>query len=209
VNCRQFEQFLDLYLDEELEGTLKLEFEAHMVDCESCGHMFATMEAVGQIIASPTPDEPVLSVDFTDRVMAGLKRQQRKTLRIRTLVGISSVAAAIALVATGVVFFTSHLLPARQDTRTVKLFAMNDTPKKQSPQQLNQWLAGTLERAGTNLMGIGQLRSAAWNQMRQGLFNTLAQPMVPLEGIESFDVKTAEDGPNSKAADLEAGLEML
>lgn len=95
MNCGQFEQLVDRYLDGELTGSFKLEFEAHLVACEACGHLVAMMEAVGEIIAEPAPDEPKLGIDFTDRVLADWSHMQA---RRRRWVGLASGAAAAAAV---------------------------------------------------------------------------------------------------------------
>jgi hypothetical protein len=101
VNCQQFEIFLDQYLDGDLDGTLKLEFEAHLVKCKACGHLYAMMDAAGQIIADDDPNVPVLSAGFTDRVMAGIGQQKQKTIRIRRWLAGSTAAAAVAMIVLG------------------------------------------------------------------------------------------------------------
>jgi hypothetical protein len=267
VNCQQFEHYLDAYLDEELEGTLKREFEVHLVDCESCGHLYAMMEAVGQIVAEPDVDEPQLRADFTDRVMVGIADRQMKNLRVRKIIAASSVAAAIALILTGLVFFTSiPSAPVVSPSSSMQIvqtpvvpepafMAVNDLPaesiqdkpffdikstfakiskptpamaaaagqaleQQQAQEELNQWLAVKLERAGSSLWEITQLRAAAWSQMRQGFFKSLASPLRPVDSYFSADsvmplIPSRLDGINEYApmpqdnVSLEAGVELL
>jgi hypothetical protein len=269
VNCREFEQYLDQYLDRELEGTLKLEFEAHMVECESCGHMYAMMEAVGQIVGAPSPNEPKLSSDFTDRIMMDFVEQRHKTLRFRKILAASSVAASIGVILTGLVLFTSvqpmqneagsnlasNPLMAPTLNQAPSVLAMNDLTaksgrnsalfdlkniyssnsasestlaadtvgkQKQVKEDLNQWLASKLERAGNNLWEITQLRDVAWSQMRQGLIKSLASPfssspagimptdsLMPRINSSSPDViKEFKTLPNDEKT-LESGVELL
>ncbi|NLX04278.1 MAG: hypothetical protein GXY33_03935 [Phycisphaerae bacterium] len=93
MKCEHFEHFLDRYLDGELKGSLKLEFESHLVECEQCGHLMAMMSAVGEIVCEPAPDEPELSSHFTDRVLGELDRMQGTR---RRWYGIATAAAAAA-----------------------------------------------------------------------------------------------------------------
>jgi hypothetical protein len=216
VNCREFEQFLDSYLDGDLQGTLKLEFEAHLVDCECCGHEFAMMEAVGRIISSPGPDEPRLSSDFTDRVMVGLSSEKEKTLHFRRTAGRIIRAAVIVLVSAGTVMFAvgrgaknASLRP--QAERGAVMMAMNTRSTEE--QELNLWLAKTLERAGTNLWELKELKSSAFDQVRQGLFTSLAGPTPAVaepEPVKPVMEKSSERTPLPvQGSRSDPGLELL
>lgn len=68
MNCVEIEQLMDAWLDGELSGSLKLEFDAHRLSCARCQNMLAMLEACQHVIADDTPPTP--SFDFTDRVMA-------------------------------------------------------------------------------------------------------------------------------------------
>jgi hypothetical protein len=262
VNCQQFEIFLDQYLDGDLDGTLKLEFETHLVQCETCGHLYAMMEAAGQIIADDDPQVPVLRADFTDRVIAGVAKQKRKTLRIHRWVARSTVAAAIAMIVLGLVVVNSFGPGKSPAGSTVakengaaplkieqRLLAMNDfsadrrnaesmmDSKKslvrhikssaierqlhqQDQEEISSWLASKLERAGSNLKEITELRTTAWDQMRQGLFQSFSTPMMPMEsylkgdptlptpsGLEQIRERVVPT-PRERI-ELEAGVELL
>lgn len=262
MNCQQFEIFLDQYLDGDLDGTLKLEFETHLVQCEACGHLYAMMEAAGQIIADDDPKVPVLRADFTDRVMAGVAKQKRKTLRIHRWVARSTVAAAIAMIVLGLLVVNSFgpgkspagsQLAKQTDVAPLKieprLLAMNDFSSdrrrpesmmdaknslarhikssaieqqlhSQDQEEISSWLASKLERAGSNLKEITELRTAAWDQMRQGLFHSLSSPMIPLESYIKIGPNLTEPAgldqirervvPMPKEQiELEAGVELL
>jgi len=95
VDCAEFEHLVDAYLNGELNGSFKLEFESHIVECKTCAHLVAMMEAVGGIIADPGYDEPKLRDDFTDRVVADFARVQ---VRRRRWYSVASGAAAAALI---------------------------------------------------------------------------------------------------------------
>lgn len=205
MNCREFEHYLDSYLDGDLQGTLKLEFEAHLVNCESCGHEYAMMEAVGQIIAAPTPAEPRLSEDFSDRVMAGLSAQRKKDLRFRWVMTRLSRAAAIVLLATGTLtYWAGHRNGAvpSPGSPSVATMAMVSDP--------TELLARTCEQAGSSVLGLKDLRSSAIDFVREGVFQfarpTPADMERPLPAKTTLS-KTNPHTPSPAAGSSEPELE--
>ena len=103
MNCADFEQLLDAYLDGELSGSLRLEFDAHRLRCRGCELTVASMEAVEDVITADRP-VPSLSLDFTDRVMGKIEvRKPRSTrsrnLRIAIVGGTVLQAAAVLMLA--------------------------------------------------------------------------------------------------------------
>ena len=79
MNCAEAEQFFDAYLDGELSGSLRLEFDAHRLRCPLCQQKLAMMEACEHIIARDTRT-PACSDDFTYRVMNEIR--ERRVLRL-------------------------------------------------------------------------------------------------------------------------------
>lgn len=71
MNCHDAERLLDVHLDGQLSGSLRLEFEAHRLRCPRCRQTVALMEAATRVIASDRRT-PGPADDFTDRVMARL-----------------------------------------------------------------------------------------------------------------------------------------
>jgi len=105
VKCPQFEQLLDRYLNGELTGSFKLELEAHVVECEGCGHLLAMMQSVGQIIREPADDEPRLGGNFTEKVLSDLAVIDSRRRRWRGLVVASSAAAALIMAVGSLMWF--------------------------------------------------------------------------------------------------------
>ncbi len=102
MNCVQAEQLFDAYLDGQLGGSLRLEFDAHRLRCRRCQQTLAMLESVGTLIATDSVHPP-LSPDFTDRVMARIAHrsaQRRRPLRRLLLVAgaVSQAAAVLAFV---------------------------------------------------------------------------------------------------------------
>jgi len=97
MNCSECEQLFDAYLDGQLAGSLRLEFDAHRLRCQHCQQSLAMLESLGHVIGSGQ-DVPDLSGDFADRVMERID-PPRLTLvrRPRLLVVASAVAAGLAL----------------------------------------------------------------------------------------------------------------
>jgi anti-sigma factor RsiW len=98
MNCSEAEHFFDAYLDGELAGSLRLEFDAHRLRCGVCQQKLAMMEACEHILARDGRG-PLLSDDFTDRVMDEVEQRRVITLRSRkrrivwgTAVGVQAAA---------------------------------------------------------------------------------------------------------------------
>lgn len=82
MNCSDWESLLDAYLEGQLSGSLRLEFDAHRLRCLRCQQSLAMMEAITHVVAT---DEraPALSNDFTDRVMEQILANRPVTIRPR------------------------------------------------------------------------------------------------------------------------------
>lgn len=102
MNCSEAEHFFDAYLDGELAGSLRLEFDAHRLRCTVCQQKLAMMEACEHILAHDARG-PTLSDDFTDRVMneVGQRRIIAQHSRKRRIM----ITAAVGLQAAAVIVF--------------------------------------------------------------------------------------------------------
>lgn len=110
MNCSEAERLFDPYLDGELSGSLRLEFDAHRLRCGICQRKLAMMEACEHIVAGDHR-APQLSANFTDRVMADLihRKVQAHTTRRRRL----TIGAAVAMQAAAVIGFAMFWQPVR------------------------------------------------------------------------------------------------
>lgn len=102
MNCSDAEQFFDAYLDGELAGSLRLEFDAHRLRCTACQQKLAMMEACEHILSGESRG-PLLSPDFTNKVMNEIRQRRFAEARRprRRLVW----AAAAAVQAAAVIVF--------------------------------------------------------------------------------------------------------
>ena len=101
MNCSEAGQFFDAYLDGELTGSLRLEFDAHRLRCTACQQKLAMMEACEHILAGDAR-APKLSVNFTNNVMNDIRqkgfRAGRKPRRRVVLVAAGLMQAAAVIV---------------------------------------------------------------------------------------------------------------
>lgn len=101
MNCNDSDRLIDAYLDGQLSGSLRLEFDAHRVRCRRCQQTLATMEACLHLIATDQRG-PALGDDFTARVMQRVAPEQPvRRLRLSPLMisvgALTAQAAAVAL----------------------------------------------------------------------------------------------------------------
>lgn len=98
MNCTEFDRLLDAYLDRELSGSLRIEFDAHRLRCHRCAQRVAMMQSLESALAS-AGDAPPLAEDMTDRVMAAIaERPSRRRLlstRVAVVGGMVLQAAAV------------------------------------------------------------------------------------------------------------------
>ena len=93
MNCAEFEKLVDSYLDGELSGSLRLEFDAHRLRCRRCQLTMVMMESVGNVVAADRP-APSLPDDFTERVMSAVEQRRPLSVRLRST-RVAVVAGAV------------------------------------------------------------------------------------------------------------------
>jgi hypothetical protein len=127
MNCPECEQLFDAYLDGQLAGTLRLEFDAHRLRCPRCQQTLAMLEAAGHVIASDAV-VPELSPDFTDRIMQAVAAPAPRIVRFPST-RVALFAAAIVQVAAVVSFVVlwpfgrTPVVPSAPTDVTAKLAA--------------------------------------------------------------------------------------
>jgi hypothetical protein len=94
MNCSECEQLFDAYLDGQLAGSLRLEFDAHRLRCRRCQQTLAMLETIGHVINSD-PHMPELAPDFTARVLRDVAQPRVRILQL-PLARVALVAGALA-----------------------------------------------------------------------------------------------------------------
>jgi hypothetical protein len=74
LTCQQARSLFDAQLNRELGDDLSTEIAAHCLRCPSCRHELALLEVAGRVIRAEH-DEPSLPDDFTDRLVACVRKQ--------------------------------------------------------------------------------------------------------------------------------------
>jgi len=197
---------LDAYLDGELGGTLKLEFEAHVVECKTCGHMLGMMDAVGQIVAAPGPDEPRLSADFTDRVMADWAGQKRNLRWWYRMTRDAAAASVVLALGSAMIMWNRTEESPVESGRLTQIATHSGVASSANSQNLNTYLAGTFEKVESGLWELNEFRSTAVDQVRQGLFNLAGPAPIPVN-----NPVRAKPAPKARpsAGPTDPGLELL
>jgi hypothetical protein len=105
IECRQANNLIDAYLNEELSASWTAELHAHVIACPRCSRKLALLDACGDVIATDRLG-PVPSEGFTDRVLAasrdllspGARARRRRPFSTWAAAGLAA-AAVLALLA--------------------------------------------------------------------------------------------------------------
>jgi anti-sigma factor RsiW len=124
MNCAEFEQLMDAYLDGELSGSWRLEFDTHRLRCRRCQLAMVMMESIGSVISSDR-QSPALADNFTDRVMATIEERRPWNARLRPTR--AALVAGVVLQAAAVLSLVIWL-PAQHRTITTNAGSAAATP---------------------------------------------------------------------------------
>lgn len=201
MNCSDAELLYDAFLDRELAGTLRVEFDAHRLRCGHCQQKLALLEAC-EFVISRDEREPSLSNDFTARVMAQVSatrvgRQDRRGRRvIRFAAAILPLAAAIAFA-----LLWPRFAAVEPPAAPAVVDALDQIIEDKDAIALNEYIwDGVVERlrlAGVNLANdVAGARSIA---MSFNLAEDTPDPasINPFEGILRGLIPMAEPTPSA------------
>jgi hypothetical protein len=184
MNCRDCEQLFDAYLDGELGGAMRLEFDAHRLRCPQCERSLAMMQSIGSAIAANDVG-PALSADFADRVMAQIAARQPAIRRQRAYrlvaggVGGIGIAAAFffALRSTPLPSGNSQPLnPPQKNTEIAAVNPLGDLPDKAArAAAVRELLSHRMEDRLITLHDAGKEVTAEFLQWKQ-YFNNVTVP---------------------------------
>jgi anti-sigma factor RsiW len=82
IECRQANNLIDAYLNEELSASWTAELHAHLIACPRCSRELALLDACGDVIATDRIG-PVPSDGFADRVLAASREMLAQGARAR------------------------------------------------------------------------------------------------------------------------------
>jgi hypothetical protein len=159
MNCAEFEQLIDAYLDGELAGSLRVEFDAHRLRCRRCQLTMVAMESVETVVVNDRP-LAMLSDNFTDRVMGAIERRRPLATRLRPTRIVLAVGALLQ--AAAVIFlavYPWHSGVQNSDAARTELSPMHNLNeiyrgvdrKTELHQALVDQIFGKIEAAGVNV----------------------------------------------------------
>jgi len=216
MNCAESEQLIDAYLDGELSGSLRLEFDAHRLRCRRCQLTVAMMESVGHVVAGDR-STPLLAEDFTDRVMTAIDRRRPLAVRLRPT-RVAIVAGAL-LQAAAVIYLAVVVQPqpatpppgvlptvTRADPDPTERFARADQ-KVERHEALHDYILSRVEAAWANLtsesqqlarypldLGVsGRLARAAPSLEQAGPLGRILEALLPVAAEEAESPTSTDD----------------
>lgn len=168
MNCEQFQKLMDVHLDGDLVGTLRVEFDAHRVHCPACRHAITLLEAVTNVAAEHRAPATTLPSDFTDRVLsqiaaqAGERRQEVTAGRrgLRTALAIGALIQAAAVWMFVIWPQNSNRIPISTPPEQIDVARVTPDALKQYVYEL---AAHRMELAGALGQEVAQLRQMAMN----------------------------------------------
>lgn len=209
MNCSQAETLFDAFLDGELSGALRLEFDAHRLRCTTCQKKIAMLEAFEQVVAA-APAPAALSSDFTDRVMARLAAgppRARASHRRITLIG-AAVLQAAAVVAFALLWPRGERPSAHggSDALVADTSRLDEAMQDPTGRELTEYIHSALQRPVSAALRDrfgGLLRYAGDLALPDGILDgPVAGPLdgvlrslLPAAASEPEGAAQAEDAP--------------
>jgi hypothetical protein len=206
MKCHDAEQLFDAFLDGELTGSLRLEFDAHRLRCQTCQRKLALLEACQAALSTPHR-EPELPANFTDRVMRTIEGRgpTHRTISLPLRVAATALPAA-AIIA----LFAFILRPSEMSSDEPEALVSGHVTARQSPLdramedptgvELYSYIMEQLWQAKSNLArDVSELRKYAANlalsETRED--RPLLSPLELLNGLLSAPVESDRPQPTS------------
>jgi len=194
MNCSEAEHFFDAYLDGELAGSLRLEFDAHRLRCTVCQQKLAMMEACEHILARDTRG-PALSEGFTDRVMSEIDQQRiiaRRVRKRRLIIGTTVAFQAAAIITFAVLWIGYWSKPAPPVLNDPEFLAeVEDAMEGGNPVVLTDLVFARRDEylaAPSNVEDEARRLADMFGDMFPGLWNVGEFPSVSDAPTSLFDI---------------------
>lgn len=211
MNCTECKQLFDAYLDGNLAGSLRLEFDAHRLRCRHCQQSLAMLEAVGDVLSSD-PDVPPLSTDFSDRVIDGIRTPAPRTLRFprrRVTIVAAALIQAAAVVSIAVFWPSDAPQPSDNDAATPYIAANTGDELDAGKQALRELIFERVEDRIWAMHAAGEQLSNDFLNLAAYANLTLPDDVVressrmaggnPLELLMNSLVPTPTDEPDASS----------
>lgn len=184
MNCEQFRQNLDPYLDGELEEALSREVESHHAACDACAAVRSRKVALRQTLKSipvPPPEDGFLDAAVEETLM----NTHRNETRFRATAGIGGAIAA------GIVAWLVFVLPADLPTQpeaTIETVSITMNVEKtfrltfDSKRELQAAAISVQLPDGVEIVGYEGRDSVRWKTTVKSGTNILELPIVVRSG---------------------------
>ena len=165
IDCRQFEEILLAYIDDELDGEQKSNLEQHLADCEYCRRELARMKKSLAVFKNHVISQRVIGCDIVDSVILSLPQVVARDCNGTTLFGLVKWLAGycsflfISVLCVSVVVFLPFFKPLLKilwQLVYISILIVSGVPS------LKMLLVVLL--AGGLLVAIWELRVTSWNR---------------------------------------------
>ncbi|MCG3138645.1 MAG: hypothetical protein HJJLKODD_02511 [Phycisphaerae bacterium] len=204
ISCEQTRNLLDGYLNDDLSASMTAELDAHLLDCPACRHQLSLMEACGNVVRLDM-NEPAVSADFTDRLMAILENQPTErasglqlSRRMKLAVGLVGVAAAAALTFVAI-------MPGSNETNNTPLIAGRQVEGTSGPGLNDQFLQEFTGLSFPILFDAVDHLNSAWELGQL----PLGPALVPPTSYEAQSIPPVQPDITESLPDLEDGAELM
>lgn len=188
-DCDDILELISCMIDGELSRTELFEVREHIASCQKCRETYEAFDAVSRLIADDLAEPPA---NFTENVMAGLKRknQKNKVIFLRRYVGLAACLAI--LIGASYVFANSGFGGSSSNDSTADFSVLYSTEDAALPEE------GTTESAETEddmgraapfsiLEGSDEEEDAAYNEAAGGVA-IYGMPAVSIETKSGRDI---------------------
>lgn len=118
MNCSEFQKLLDAYIDGELDGVQRAEFEAHTAKCDSCAQALRAAEQLRDFLAHMN-DELAVPLPAQAAWRKAVRAEARKRRMKRVYAACGAVAAVCAVTIGTVAMLGSNPVAPNAEPRSV------------------------------------------------------------------------------------------
>ena len=114
MNCSDFNQMLDLYIDGELDDSQRKAFEAHAAQCKDCGEKLVAAEQLREVLSHMDDD---ISVPLpAQAAWRSAVRAEAKRNRMKKIYSICGAVAAVCVLTVGLTAMLGQDVPGTIST---------------------------------------------------------------------------------------------
>jgi anti-sigma factor RsiW len=146
MNCRDLETQLTPYLDGELIDEARLDFEAHLANCDTCPkHVEIERHNLSVIRAAAKAQSPAAPAAFKAKLFEHIRADDERRRRVR-FGQMAAMAAGVTLAVTaGHQLYRGHQRSLYEQDAAMRHARQFPLEIEQSPQAIERWFGGKLD----------------------------------------------------------------